>query len=348
MSIQVSCPSCKSDVFVDEALAGKDILCPSCKQRMTVPSFAAGRPDVKLSGSEIEEGDAGRGGSEAGWPRWREGDDYDVPSRRDPARWSATVTGLNLIFWTSVIMVVLLLIMQGVGLAMGNNPQMMGAQNPQNPPPPEALAFGLGMMGMGCIMIVLFIIWFVGLCMCCTVPAESGAKGKAIGTMVMVILGVVGGIIAVVGLMVYTVGQIQKMGGPPPPGQMPVPLAGLIGAAVVIAAFSALTLILWLLFHKAIANYFGNERLSRHCVWYIIFYLATAVITWILNFIANPMFHGGNMLAPPTPLLIAAQVWGLAVMLAMSVWYLWINRETKRTILEDAPASGDGADEGRM
>lgn len=345
MSIQVSCPSCKSDVFVDEALAGKDILCPTCKQRMTVPSIAAGRPDVKLSGAEFEEEDSGRGGMTAGPPRWREGDDYDVPARRDPGRWNATVTGLNLIFWTSVVMVILFLIMQGVGLAMGNNPQMMGAQNPQNPPPPEAVAAGLGMMGVFCVMFVLMIIWFIGMCMCCTVPAESGAKGKAITTIVLFALTVVGGIIAAVAVSVVMVGQMQKMGGPPPPGQMPFPVPGLIGIAVGAGLLAAVMTIMWLLFHKAIANYFANERLSRHCVWFIMFYLVSTLISWLLNFLANPMFRGGNVLEAPTPLFIGAQVWGLATMLAISVWYLWINRETKRTILEDQPAAGDAGEE---
>ena len=337
MSIQVSCPSCKSDVFVDEALAGKDILCPTCQQRVTVPSFAAGRPEVKLSGSEIEESDAGRRDSGAGPPRWREGDDYDVPVRRDPTNWNATVTGLNLMFWTLLILLILVVIVQGAGLAMGTNPQFMGAQNPQNPPPPEALAFGLGMMGVGCVMIVLVIIWFVGLCMCCTVPAESGAKGKAIATVLLVVLGVVGGIIAFIAIMVSTFAHIQKMGGPPPPGQLPFGMGVLLGAALAIAVYSALTIIVWMLFHKSIANYFGNERLSRHCVWYIIFYLVTSAISGLVNFVANPMFHGGNMLQAQTPLMIASQIWGLAVALAISAWYLWINRETKRTILEDHP-----------
>jgi len=152
----------------------------------------------------------------------------------------------------------------------------------------------------------------------------------------------VGAIIAVIALSVYMVTQIQKMGGPPPPGQMPFPIAGMLGMMIGAGILVALMTILWLLFHKAIANYFGNERLSRHCVWFIMFYLATAVVTWILNFIANPMFHGGNLLAPPSPLMIASQVWGLVLMLALSGWYLWINRETKRTILEDQPAADRG------
>ncbi len=343
MSIEVSCPSCKSDVFVDEALAGKDILCPTCKQRVTVPSFAAGRPEAKLSGSEIEEGDAGRGGLEAGLPRWREGDDYSIPARRDPGRWSATVTGLNLIFWTSLIIVILAVIMQGALLAMGGN--VLGQPNPQNPPPPEAVALGLGMMAFICVVIVLGIIWFVGLCMCCTVPAESGAKGKAIGTVILIVLGIVGGIIAGIAIVVYAIGQAQQMGGPPP-GQMPLPLGALIGITIGGALLGAVMIVLWMLFHKSIANYFGNERLARHCVWYLMFYFATAVITWLLNFIANPIFHGGNINAPPTPMMIASQVWALALMIAQSVWYLWINRETKRTILEDQPGgSNEPADE---
>jgi len=101
---------------------------------------------------------------------------------------------------------------------------------------------------------------------------------------------------------------------------------------------------LWLMFHKAIADYFQNSRLAWGCVWYIICYLVYAIGNGMLNFIANPMLQGGNVLAVPinTPLLIAAQVWGIAWMIGLSVWYLFIVRETRRTILEDEAASPVG------
>lgn len=333
MAIRVSCPSCKSDVHVDENLAGKDILCPSCKERLTVPSIAAGQPEAMPGDSDVEddryrEGAAPRGGL----PRWGEDEDYETPLQRDTGRWNATVTGLNLIFWTSLVCIVLFVLMQGIALAMGNNPQMLGV-NPGGPPPPQAMAFGLGMMVLGCAMIVLGIVWFVGMCLCCTVPAESGAKGRAITTVVLIGVTFVGGIIFFIAMFVFMVGQVQKMGAPPPPGQFPFPLPALLTVAALAALDGAVMTTLWLLFHKAIADFFRNNRLSKHCVWFIIFYLGTSVVTWILNLVANPMFHGGDLLQGPTPLLMVAQLWGILLMIALSVWYLYINRETQRTIL---------------
>ena len=344
MAIRVSCPSCKSDVHVDESLAGKDILCPSCKERLTVPSIAAGQPQM-MPGDEDEQSFR-EGAGPGGMPRWGEREDeYDLPSRRDPSRWNATVTGLNLIFWTGLVLVIVSVIVQAASLAMGNNPQMFGPA-PGAQPPAEAMAFGLGMMAAGCVIIVLAIVSYVGMCMCCTVPSESGARGKAIATVVLIAVSVVGGIVGVIAMSVATVAQIQKIGGPPPPGVMPFPAGPMIAFFVVMFLDFILLVTLWLLFLRSIAHYFRNDRLSKLCIWFIVVYAATTVVNAALNFIANPIFTGGNLLEARSALLMVAAVWGLVVMVGMSAWYLYINRETKRTILEDqAGIESGGMDE---
>jgi hypothetical protein len=349
MAIEVSCPSCKSEVHVDDALAGKDILCPNCQQRVTVPSIAAGRPEALPGGGrEPDEADEDRdrgGRGRASLPRYQGDEDYDLPRRSEPTRWNATLSGLSLLYWSSLVMGVLMLLMAVVGLVMGGDPQRFMMGNPGQAPAPEALAFGLGMMAMICVMFVLFIVSFVGMCMCCTVPSESGAKGRAISAVVLVVLTLLLGIIVGVAAVIQTAGQMQRGGAPPPPGQMPFSPTAVIVLTVVGGFASLLIATLWLMFHKAIADYFQNSRLSKHAVWYTIglaFYLITGQT---LQYLAKPGFLQGDLRVPPNqPFMTIAQVWGMLWMVGLTVWYLYIVRETRRTILEEQPAA-DRAEE---
>lgn len=347
MAIRVSCPSCKADVHVDDALAGKDIICPSCRERMTVPSLASGLPEAKAGaagGDQHDDDDRIReGGSSAGGlPRWDDRADFDLPRRHDSTRWNATLTGLGLIFWTSIISVIVTTIIVGLGLMMGTNQQIMfGAPGAQ--PRPEMMAMALVVSGLGCVLLILAIIAFVGMCMCCTVPSESGAKGRAITSVILVSVSVVMLIVFIVAATITTLNQVQRFGGPPPPGQMPFSPAMAMVIGVVAVLDLVLLTTLWLMFHKAIANYFHNARLSRNCAWFVVAFIVYEIGSVLLQFVANPLWQGGNMMAMPinTPWMIVAQIWGLLWMLGLSTWYLLIVRETRRTIQEDRAAAND-------
>jgi hypothetical protein len=342
MAIRVSCPSCNNEMQVDETLAGKDVLCPGCKARVTVPSIAAGRPEARPGGTDIER-DEGRGEPRPrDLPRWGDSAEYDMPVRRDTSSWAATVTGLNLVFWTALIMLILMIVYLGSVMAM--LPQLVGMV-PGAPPPPAAIAFSFLAMGVGCSMLVVFIIWFVGVCMCCTVPVESGAKGRAITMTVLIVLSVVAAIIGMVAVFITAISQAQRMGGPPPPGWNPMAGTPLITMIVVGTIDLVLIVALGLMFHKAVANYFHNERLSRHCVWLLIFFVAASVIGFLLNFLGdNPMLHGGDIArGGVTGLAVVSGLWGVFQLLVETIWYLYINRETRRTILEGTPGGGPTA-----
>jgi predicted Zn finger-like uncharacterized protein len=348
MAIEVECPSCQSAVHVDDSLAGKDVLCPNCQQRITVPSIASGQPGAmprrgEESDERFEEGRGeGRGGREA-MPRYREShDDYDVPVRDDRARWSATLTGLGLIFWTWIFIAALFALITLLGMALGTNQQLF-AGNPANPPAGPVVAAGLGVMAMACVAIILGIITYVGMCMCCTVPAESGAKGRAITTVLLIALTIVAAIIFFIVLFVQTFQHARQMGAPPPPGWMPFSTTGIIVISVVSALAGILIVTMWQMFHKAIADYFQNTRLARNCIWYLVAYVVYTIGGGILNLMANPMLQGGNMFAPvDQTLLILSQAWVLAWLIGLTIWYLLIVRETRRTIMEDqAPTDDD-------
>src|SRR5262245_36654701 len=44
MALRVACPSCRSEVVVEQSLAGHDIFCPRCGERFTAPSITAAPP----------------------------------------------------------------------------------------------------------------------------------------------------------------------------------------------------------------------------------------------------------------------------------------------------------------
>ncbi len=339
MAISVTCPSCQSSVHVDESLAGKDILCPSCNERVTVPSFAAGRPEARPAGQReaIEETEerARRRDRDADLPRWSDADDYAMPPARDPARWSATLAGLALVFWGTAILVGVMALLQVVVLAIG----LAGGAALGGPGGnPGALAgLGVGMMALGCSVIILGILIYVGLCMCCTVPAETGAKGRVVTVVILI------PVTFVTALVFGVVVALQAARRGPAPGVMPFSGPAMLVLQVAAGLAHALIVSILLMFHKAIADYFQNNKLSKMCVWYTILYLAFLFINVVLQIIVlqtNPMAA-----ASMEPLGVAAQVYGMIWLLAMSIWYLFIIRETRRTILEDSPAFEDRREE---
>jgi hypothetical protein len=349
MAIEVDCPSCQSAVHVDDSFAGKDILCPNCQQRITVPSITSGQPGaMPRRGDESEERfEEGRGEGRSGreaMPRYRSDDDYDVPVRDDRARWNATLTGLALIFWVALIMTILGEANLAIALALGSDQPAFGGGNlGGNPGNAGATALTFARSGLGCVMIILFIIGFVGLCMCCTVPSESGAKGRAITTLLLIILGVVALIVFFIALFIAVFRQAAQLGGPPPPGQLPFSITGLLAMGIVAALGLLLIVTMWLMFHKAIANHFGNAGLGRSTVWFLVCYVVQAIGSNALQFMAHPQWLEGNLLAPPDRLMFSiAVLWAMAWLAGLSVWYLLIVRETRRTIMEDqAPTDDD-------
>jgi hypothetical protein len=337
MAIQASCPYCRSETAVDESRAGQDIVCPHCQNHFTAPSVTAGRPAARPDaimpawGDDLDGGERGERGPRWSAPHYPE-DDERMP--RDASRWNATVTGLGLMFWGMLVAAVLAVIMVVAGLLMSTDPRvfMIG---PGGQPPPELLAFGFLMLGLGCAFVVLGIILIVGMCMCCTAPPESGARGKAIGALVLIGVGILGLCVFFGAVGLAGINQARQFGGAPAPGQLPFDpalyLAGIAAGSLV----QVLVVALWMLFHKRIADYFGNRRLAQLSVWFIPCFAVYAVGAQLLQFVANPQLMQGNLLAPEPTWTRIAQMWALVWVVGLSIWLLYIFRETRRTILED-------------
>src|SRR5262245_18113631 len=344
MAIRVSCPSCKSDVHVDESLAGKDILCPSCKERMTVPSIAAGRPETMPGGTDVDDDDRYREGAgpQGGLPRWRE-DEIDMQRGHDTPRWTATATGLALIFWNWLVIAILGVIFMVMSLFFASDAQAM-ALRPGAPPPPQIVMFGFIFIGLICLVVILLSIAFVGMCLCCTVPAESGAKGRAITSVVLVGVSVVLVVIFILVSAIESVQMVQKMGWPPRPGQVPLTPCTMAAVTIIGVADVVALVTMWMLFHRAIAGYFGNKRLARVSLAFIVAFLLYEAGSLVLKIFVNPALQGGNVfqMRVDSPGMIIATIWGAFWLIILAVMFLWIVHETRRTILEGRTPHDDG------
>jgi hypothetical protein len=352
MAIRVSCPSCQSEVHVDDTLAGKDIICPSCRERLTVPSLATGRPEMRPEGASRDDYDRdddrirkGRR-EDAGMPRWSDGDDdYNMPRRHDPTRWNATLTGLALMFWSHIAMVALVAVVAVAAVAMGASLQQMFG-NPGAPPPPGAAGVVVGILVFGCLFLVVFIIFYVGMCMCCTVPSECGAKGRAITAVVLVGVTILGSIIVGMAMGIHGINQGRG-------GQIMIAPTALVVISIVTGLAYLLIVALWMMFHRAIAVHFQSPGLARGCVWFVVMYAVYAFghqTLQILQIMDNPMFAAGNIAAMQlnSPMLIIGQIWAFAWILGLSIAFLLIIRATRRAIVVGHSADyGDPMDDDR-
>ena len=90
----------------------------------------------------------------------------------------------------------------------------------------------------------------------------------------------------------------------------------------------------------------ANRTLARLCVGYVLGFVLYEIGSVALNFVTNPMFRGGNVfqMQMNTPWMIVSAIWGGILIIGLSVTYLYIVRDTRRTILENRPpAEGEGA-----
>lgn len=322
MSIQVTCPSCRNTMLVDDHLAGRDVVCPQCDRRLTAPSFSAERPDLGPGvGPALPPYRAGEW-DEPQRGRW--GDDEDFQDRRPQGTWSVTLAGLSVMFWAILSLAVVSEIASILNIVVGQNPGLfMNAGNPRG----DEMALAGGLMVVGCAILGLAITGFVGMCMCCTVPQESGAKGKAIASVILVVLFVVAVIIAVIVFFAWMMNLAA--GGGPPPAQFPISFNTLIVVTVAAGMGQLLIVGAWLLFHKAIADHFHNSSLSRNAVWFIVGF----AVNLMGNIVLQSMLMR-DLLAPDQKLMVAGILWSMAWTLALSIWYLYIVAQTRRTIID--------------
>jgi hypothetical protein len=243
-------------------------------------------------------------------------------------RWKTAQVGLGMMFWAMVGIISLLLPFFMLAAAAGS------LENRGGPPGPGHLAVIFSIMGLVCVMGVLQIVIFVGMCLCCAVPPESGAKVRAITGVVLALVIVFGAGLAFF-FVIVRAAQVEQAGGGPDP------FAGSIAASFAMAfgALGVLFSMAWLLFHRAIALHFGNRSLARGALAYIVCHCVFTVIISLLIVSAAE--------APPGD-PSAGLAGGCSVMsgAALVIWYLTILRRTRTTIAEGTAGRRGGFNHG--
>jgi hypothetical protein len=330
----IACPNCQTRLEVADADLGKTLTCPNCRAAVPTP------PQMSLDAAPISTEPRRPPAStqiaptaHAGRPAYRD-DEYEEQeldiSHRDEGRgWGATITGLRLIFWSSVIYLVigvLLPIFTMITLAQGKVvPGMPGA------PPPQPGDFGplQGFaMAAGCTVIIIAILTFVGMCMCCTGP-DPTARRRALVS----ILCLAGSIVVLVALMAMAISAVFAMIGQgaanPPDNEKILRSLGAAGIAAIVVFIGLVVAswVLWLLFHSAIARHFGAATLAARTRTLLIVSLVFMVIGQAVNmwpfFATPPKFHFALL-----------QVLGLVNTIVVVGGYAHVCQSTYRTIEE--------------
>jgi predicted Zn finger-like uncharacterized protein len=316
MALRLACPSCRSEIAIDQGLAGREVACPRCGARFTAPSIRAAPPMASVRPTTFAPLDdpPQRPPALASLPHFDQRDEFDISSVRADvaARWKTTVVGLGMMFWATIAIVGTMLPLI-VTAAIAGNLEKRG-----QPPGPEQAAVGVIALGLVCVLLLLAVLYYIGMCLCCGAPAESGAKGRAITAVVLSGIFVVVIFFVIVFVILNAIGARQQGREPITPGMAVV--IGLIFTGFLVAIF-----IYRMLFHRAVALHFGNRPLGRAALFYLFTYLAVTVLGVMLTIItADP---------PGNPAAGLTVLFNLLTNTALLVWFLVILRRTRTTIV---------------
>jgi hypothetical protein len=321
MALRAACPGCQAKVVVDDAKAGTEVVCHQCGGRFLAPSIMAPPPRTFAEAAGyFETAPPGQRGHEQLLATESRAtplsDDFALPIivADTSGRWRTTLIGLGMMFWSMVGIIGLLLplfVLAGVAGSLEKQGGGPGAGH---------LGVVFSIMGVVCLMGVLQVVIFVGMCLCCAVPPESGAKGRAITGVVLALLIVFSAGLAFLFLIARAT-EVQQAGGGPDPAAGPIVAA----LAVVFGVLGVLFSTAWMLFHRAVALHFGNRALGRGTILYLLSHCTFTVIIGLLILSATG--------APPgNPSAGLAGGCALLSNSGLIIWYLIILRRTRATI----------------
>lgn len=331
MAIHYRCPKCQTADSAGDELAGTQIRCRQCGALLQLPGA---RPSHHVAEPGVIPPAPPPMPSAEARPERRREDEYDeYPRRRDldreedyglgrgepPAGWTTVRTGLGMMFWSLIAIIIeavlLVIVMVAViGIAFG--PRAPGQFRRGD----EGMAV-LAIVGV-CSIVITALIYFIGQCLCCAAPSHSGARGYALGSVICEVL-----IVLLYLLLVIVLAGAAAGGNPNPfmPGRIEGPMAAF---TLLIIGLLYTAAILFTIFIKSVARYFGDEGLARGTNGFLVMVIVLGVlhgITGVLQFtmMAGPQFGGpGQNMAPIFIvfgcilgiLFLAAFVWGLVLL----------------------------------
>jgi hypothetical protein len=299
VAITLRCPECQQVVQFSDHLAGLHGRCPLCSATVTVreaggdphrervaeapplptaavmdPRAAAPAPRDFGPPPRYEE-------EEPRYGRYDGRDDYGRLTEESAPAWGTTRTALTLI--KSGMLVVFFALLGVFVVAMCMGAMFRGMGRPGRGEEGVVLLAGGLWLATTAALVVGGLLWFIGTCMCCSVPTESGAKGLAIGSMLCLILYVLLILFAVFMLLALGFNRGPGFGGGPEPGAV-VLFMGLWIVAILLGITSH---ILFVLFLRSVARFFGNESVAGSCIGYLVLSLV-----WLFGLVGFVFFMG--------------------------------------------------------
>ncbi len=311
MPIAYRCPYCGAAIRFEGHLAGR-VACQQCGTIVTLPTTQIAETPVRPSLSHAPEAPVRdlrriREASQEG--QFFSAEEHPRLMLRASASapgWSTVRTALAMMFWSSIAIIVLggiVLFVRGARVAL-----LVQAVRAQEMPLGGAGSEAALLPLVGGV-IVAVVVCFVGYCMCCAVPAESQARRCIVGSILC--WGVA--ILLAVGLAVFHME------------------AGAVMFLVAMVLVALAGHILFIVFLKIVAGFFGNQRLARTMTGYLVLSIFSTVFQVLTNVILVSIARGDpgpGEFALGTVFECINAVLGIAA----GFWFLVLIAQTKNTI----------------
>lgn len=315
MSIQVTCPSCKAAFKASETAAGKQARCPKCSGVIEIPAAgaAAAADEIvdaeealsqSLSDDAADEASAGLTDPVGRKPcpmcgelivsdavkcrycgeildRSMAGVLGEAFDPRDPA-WRSVHGGLATIYYSLVAIVIAVILMIVGGMIMA---AMSGGARDDGLSPAMLGVFVVG----GIVILGAAIGNLVGQIRCASVPKSSGARGYALGAV----------------LLLITQFMLSMLG-----RALQIEAISAVGNLLSIVGY-----VLFVLFIRRTAAHLGNDNLKASASRFLIFAVVTFVVAIGIGVVAG--IFGA-------PILLG--VLGLVVIIIFLIWFIWYLR----------------------
>jgi hypothetical protein len=235
---------------------------------------------------------------------------------RDPSRWSLMRTGVGMMFWSLLILGLVGLAAFGLGIFVSS----VGRGD-------VGREFRDLMAGLAILSVVVGgacgLTYFIGACLSCTIPAESGGRGWALGVIVLMVAVV----LVFVSEMVFAVGAGGGPGGPrfgPRMGGMNVDVlfGGMLALGLLRLALSFALSLCFFMMLRAAANYWGDRGLAGGFLAYLIVYWAAPIVAAVLAFLFIAAAAGGP--GGPGPARDLAMLIPCGAIIYGLVMYVWL------------------------
>ena len=319
MARTIACPKCHQPFPIADEDLGKKVTCPNCNASLQTRAPSAPAPVMAVPP---------RATTPAPRPMLDDEDDYrDVTRGTGGGNWGATVSGLKLVWWASLLILIFSLLVEVLTLSFGSS---FAAGRPK---PEDVQILGLASSGAGCVMLIGVLLGFVGMCLCCTAPDPTASR-RALASIVCT----VGSILVFMVLMAMLfkvifqlIQQGQAGAAPPDPEELvrTIGIPGIIGLALFVVLLLAGGL-LWQLFHLAVARHFHNDKLASQIRSLIAVWILFAVAGQALNYWVRS--EGGPLNTLGGLPFYLTHGFAIVNLLCTVGWYTHVCQQTYRTI----------------